>query len=100
MSRITMIMIALAGGCLISASASVQAADVTAAEARMIAREAYIYGFPIVDNYRIQYAYFVEANNPEFKNTWNKLTNIPRVYTPADTAIQTPNSDTPYSLIG
>jgi Protein of unknown function (DUF1254) len=26
--------------------------------------------------------------------------NIPRVYTPADTAIQTPNSDTPYSWLG
>jgi hypothetical protein len=26
--------------------------------------------------------------------------NTPRVYTPADTAIQTPNSDTPYSWLG
>jgi len=25
---------------------------------------------------------------------------VPRVYTPADTAIQTPNSDTPYSFVG
>ena len=54
----------------------------------------------MVDSYRIQYAYFVDTKNPEYKAPWNQLTNIPRVYTPADTAIQTPNSDTPYSMIG
>ncbi len=73
---------------------------VTSEEASAIAKEAYIYGFPMVDNYRIQYAYFVDTGNPEYKGPWNKLVNIPRVYTPADTAIQTPNSDTPYSFIG
>jgi hypothetical protein len=73
---------------------------VTPTEARNIAKEAYIYGFPMVDNYRIQYAYFVDRNNPEFKTTWNQIANIPRVYAPADTAIQTPNSDTPYSMLG
>ncbi len=72
----------------------------TPEEARAIAKEAYIYGFPMVDNYRIQHAYFVDTKNPEYKGPWNTLVNIPRVYTPADTAIQTPNSDTPYSMIG
>ncbi len=74
--------------------------EVSPAEARAIAREAYIYGFPMVDGYRILYAYFVDSGNPEFKAPWNQLTNIPRVYTPADTAVQTPNSDTPYSMLG
>mgnify|MGYP002784495162 CR=1 FL=1 len=69
-------------------------------EARTIAKEAYIYGFPMVDNYRVQYAYFVDSNNPEYKAPWNQLRNIPRVYTPEDKTIQTPNSDTPYSMIG
>ena len=74
--------------------------DVTPAEARAIAREAYIYGFPLVDNYRIQHSYFVDRQNAEYKAPWNQLRNISRVYTPADTAIQTPNSDTPYSFVG
>ncbi|MFG4003380.1 DUF1254 domain-containing protein [Flavobacterium aquidurense] len=69
-------------------------------EVRVIAKEAYTYGFPIVDNSRIQYAYFVDKQNPEYKASWNVLKNIPRVFTPADKAIQTPNSDTPYSWIG
>ena len=90
----------LAAGLAGVGSVMVQAADFVDAEARAIAKEAYIYGFPMVDNYRIQHAYFVETNNPEYKGPWNQLVNIPRVYTPADTAIQTPNSDTPYSMIG
>src|SRR5436189_858699 len=76
------------------------AADIRPTEARAIAKEAYIYGFPMVDSYRIQHSYFVDKQNPEFKAPWNQLVNIPRVYTPADTAIQTPNSDTPYSWLG
>ena len=36
-----------------------QAADVTSGEARATTKEAYIYGFPMVDSYRIQYAFFV-----------------------------------------
>ena len=74
--------------------------NATPAEARAIAKEAYIYGFPMVDNYRIQYGYFVDRQDPEFKAPWNQIRNVPRVYTPADTAIQTPNSDTPYSFAG
>ena len=83
-----------------AALTTVRAADITPTEARTIAKEAYIYGFPLVDNYRIQYGYFVDRQNPEFKAPWNQIVNIPRVYTPADTAIQTPNSDTPYSFVG
>src|SRR5688572_30707286 len=74
--------------------------SVTPAEARAVAKEAYVYGFPLVDNYRIEYAYFVDRKNPEFKAPWNQIRNIPRVFTPNDKAIQTPNSDTPYSFAG
>jgi hypothetical protein len=75
-------------------------APATAAEARAIAKEAYIYAFPMVDGYRILYTYFVARGGPEFKAPWNQLVNTPRVYTPEDKAIQTPNSDTPYSFVG
>ncbi len=69
-------------------------------QARAIAKDAYIYGFPMVDNYRIQYSYFVDQQDPEYKGPWNQVHNTARVYTPADKAIQTPNSDTPYSQLG
>ncbi|MCA9863352.1 MAG: DUF1254 domain-containing protein, partial [Thermomicrobiales bacterium] len=69
-------------------------------DARAIAQQAYIYGFPIVDNYRILHAYCVDTSSPQFKANWNTISNTARVYTPADTTIQTPNSDTPYSFVG
>ncbi len=69
-------------------------------QAREIPKEAYIYGFPMVDSYRVQYAYFVDEQDPEHKGGWNQIQSMARVYTPDDTAIQTPNSDTPYSTVG
>ena len=76
------------------------AAAVTPEQARAIGKEAYIYGFPIVDNYRVMYSYFVNKDNPEYKGGWNEVHNTARLYTPEDKAIQTPNSDTPYSALG
>jgi hypothetical protein len=81
-------------------SAAHAQAGVSPAEARAIAKEAYIYGFPIVDNYRVQHAYWVEKTNPEYKGPWNQIWNSARLFSPADTAIQTPNSDTLYSFVG
>ncbi|HEU4618841.1 MAG TPA: DUF1254 domain-containing protein [Gammaproteobacteria bacterium] len=69
-------------------------------ELRVIFKEAYIYGFPMVDSYRIQHSYFVDQDHPEYKGRWNVLHNLARVYTPRDRAIQTPNSDTPYGFLG
>ncbi len=83
-----------------AASLPCQAAGITPAEARAIAKEAYIYGFPMVDGYRIQYAYHVNRDDPEFKAPWNEIRNMPRVFTSEDKAVQTPNSDTPYSMAG
>lgn len=96
---LTLIMSILIGGVIFS-PALVKAQDLTPSEARAIAKEAYVYGFPVVDNYRVQYDYFVNEKSSEYKAPWNTISNSAKVYTPADTAIQTPNSDTPYSFLG
>ncbi|MCS7470017.1 DUF1254 domain-containing protein [Stieleria sp. ICT_E10.1] len=69
-------------------------------EARAIAKEAYIYANPVVDSYRVIHGYFLDSENSEFKAPLNEIKNIPRVYTHEDKAVQTPNSDTPYSWLG
>ncbi len=93
--------ITITGSFLALAACSLARAEtVSPSEARAIAKEATIYGFPLVDNYRIQYSYFVDRGGPEFKAPWNQIFNNARVYTPDDKAIQTPNSDTPYSYVG
>jgi hypothetical protein len=74
--------------------------SITPSEARAIAKEAYIYGFPVIDNMRVHYSYFTNTSDPDYKAPYNILYNIPRVFTSNDKAIQTPNSDTPYSWIG
>ena len=68
-------------------------------EARQIAEEAFIYGFPMVMNYAVFYEYFIDKSSPAYKAPINQLYNTARVYTPQDTTIVTPNSDTPYSFI-
>ncbi|MGZ4036470.1 MAG: DUF1254 domain-containing protein, partial [Bacteroidia bacterium] len=55
--------------------------SISSAEVRAIAKEAYVYGYPMVDGYRVQYAYFVDRQDPEFKAPWNQIRNIPRVFT-------------------
>ena len=77
-----------------------QGIQATPSELREIVKDAYVYGFPMVDSYRIQYSYFVDHTNPEFKGVWNQPHSVARVYTPQDKAIQTPNSDTPYTFLG
>jgi len=88
------------GVCIVTAVATARAAETTTAEARAIAKEAYTYGYPMVDSYRILHAYFVDQKSPEYKGPWNVIRNVPRVFTPEDKAVQTPNSDTPYSTVG
>ncbi|TYK64964.1 DUF1254 domain-containing protein [Colwellia echini] len=72
----------------------------TAEQIKSIAKEAYVYGYPLVDNYRVQYAYYIDKDSADYKAPWNEIKNINNVFTPADTTVQTPNSDTPYSWLG
>lgn len=70
----------------------------TAEQAKQIAKEAYIYGFPIVMNYKTLYAYVLDKNSPEYKGEFNQLSCDARLFTPEDKAVVTPNSDTPYCM--
>jgi hypothetical protein len=78
---------------------AVHAADITPAETKAIAEEGFIYGLPIVMNYAVMYEYCVDKNSGQYKAPFNQIKNEARVYTYKDTAIITPNSDTPYSLL-
>ncbi|HSF45213.1 MAG TPA: DUF1254 domain-containing protein [Chitinophagaceae bacterium] len=98
---ITALIISILAGCgQADKKDAVEEDQLTNDEIRRISRDAYIYAFPIIDNLRIQYSYFADKNDPEYKAPYNVLFNIPRVFTPKDRVIQTPNSDTPYSWAG
>jgi hypothetical protein len=64
-------------------------------KAKDIAEAGFIYGLPIVMNYAVMYEYAVDRNSGQFKAPFNQIKNEPNVFTYKDTAIVTPNSDTP-----
>src|SRR6266851_9737299 len=67
-------------------------------EAKAIAEEGFIYGLPIVMNYAVMYEYSVDKDSGQYKAPFNQIKNEANVFTYKDTAIVTPNSDTPYSF--
>jgi hypothetical protein len=66
-------------------------------EARAIAAEVYLYGYPLVMNYKAIYLNAVWKESSEFKAPFNEIKNVAHVSTPDDKAIVAPNADTPYS---
>lgn len=79
--------------------AATTAAPVNVEETRAIAKEAYLWGFPMVESYKTLHAQAVDSGGPNFRAPLNQLRNVADVFTPKDTAIVTPNSDTPYSFL-
>lgn len=67
--------------------------------ARRIAREAYIYGFPMVESYKTLHKQAIDADSPDFKAPLNQVGHATGVATADDTWVVTPNTDTPYSFL-
>ncbi|MBY5521332.1 DUF1254 domain-containing protein [Rhizobium leguminosarum] len=68
-------------------------------EAKDIAEEGFVYGLPLVMNYAVMNEFAVDRNSGQFKAPFNEINNMHQVASPADTAVITPNSDTPYSIL-
>src|SRR5215213_3296625 len=68
-------------------------------EAKDIAEEGFIYGLPLVMFYAVMQEFALDRNSGQFKAPFNEINNQNRVASPADTAVITPNSDTPYSIL-
>ena len=64
-----------------------------------IVEEAYVYAFPMIAAYKAMYQMNVDKTSSQYKGPFNEMVSDARVFTPRDTAIVTPNSDTPYSLL-
>jgi hypothetical protein len=69
------------------------------AETKAIAEEGFIYGLPIVMNYAVMQEFSVDKSSGQYKAPFNTMFNDARVFTYKDTAVVTPNSDTPYSMV-
>jgi len=69
------------------------------ADTKTIAQEGFVFGLPIVMYYTSTYELFVDTASSQYKAPIGQLFNEARVFTPKDTAVITPNSDTPYSMM-
>jgi hypothetical protein len=78
------------------AFASARAADVTPAEARAIAKDAYIFSYPLALQYRTMYVQAIDAKSKEYVGGFGKYRHY-GMSTPDNKDIVTPNNDTPYS---
>ena len=67
-------------------------------DAHSIAKKAFVFGYPIVMNYKTMYSYAVDESNPDYKGPFNEVSCEARLFTPDDKAVVTPNADTPYCM--
>jgi hypothetical protein len=56
----------------------------SAADARAIAREAYIFGFPMAANYQTMHKQTVDTTGKDYKGPFNSLNSSKSVATPED----------------
>ena len=68
-------------------------------EIREIAKEAYTYGYPMVDNYRNLYSAIFPLASVQTRPLFNRITHVTELVDPDDTQVITPNSDTLYSYL-
>jgi hypothetical protein len=80
-----------------SETAGTEAPDI--AETKAIAEEAFIYGLPLVMNYAVMNELVLNTDSGQYKGPFNTIASESRVFTYQDTAVVTPNSDTPYSML-
>ena len=81
------------------ASANPAAAKLSPAEVQAIAEEGFVYGLPLVMNYAVMNAFAVNRDSGQFKAPFNQIHCEANVFTHENTAVVTPNSDTPYCLL-
>ena len=98
LSAIVLASLIAVSGCSNENAYAPKQATLTPQEAKQIAKDAYVYGFPLVLNYKTMYEYALNKKAVEYKGDFNQLMCEARVYTPEDRAIITPNSDTPYCM--
>ena len=64
-----------------------------------LAREAHIYGFPLVESYKTLYKQAIDTGDRDYQAPFNQIGHAKGVATPDNKQFVTPNSDTPCSYL-
>jgi hypothetical protein len=73
------------------------AQDATPRDAAAIAREAWIYAYPMIMNYNTMHRQAIDASAPEYTGGFNGFRHYAQFFTSENRDVVTPNNDTPYS---
>jgi hypothetical protein len=92
-----MLMTALALAGISSTSAQEATGSATPQETEAIAKDAFIYAYPMLFNYKTLYQQTQDRNSKAYIGGFGKFRNYSQVYGPENKEIVTPNNDTPYS---
>ena len=79
--------------------ATANEAQLTAKEVKSITREAYIYAYPMMENYKMVYVLKVWKDSPVYEAPFNELTHNAVLLGPEYTTMVRPNNDTFYSNV-
>lgn len=71
--------------------------ETTTEQVRRTAAEAWVYGHPMLENYRTLYAQAVDSDDPRYVGGFGAFRHYSQPSRPENTDIVTPNNDTPYS---
>jgi len=71
---------------------------VSSAEAQAIAEEAYVYAYPMMENYRTMYVQVIDRTAPGYLAPFNELSHMTELLGPEFKDVVRPNNDTMYSL--
>jgi hypothetical protein len=80
-----------------SANAQQESGSATPEEAQAIAKEAFIYAYPMLFNYKTLYQQTQDRSSKAYIGGFGKFRHYSQVYGPDNKEIVTPNNDTPYS---
>jgi hypothetical protein len=84
--------------CLSASAAGAGTADqLTAEAAKAVAEEAYVYAYPMLENYRTMYVQAIDRSSKAYTAPFNQLHHATALMGPESKAIVRPNNDTLYS---
>jgi hypothetical protein len=72
--------------------------NITPMEAKRIAKDAYIFAYPMLENYKTMYLQAVDEDAPTFQAPFNQFHHFRHLLGPDYTDIVAPNNDTLYSM--
>jgi len=97
--KTTVILVAVIGVLMVAETHVTAEPKISDAEVRAIAEDAFIYFYPMLENYKTMFGLAIYTESDQYRAPFNVIKSDARVLTPADTIVVSPNSDTPYSGI-